>query len=401
MFAKLAIISAIIFAVFVSADNTIACQCYLPLSSVAEEYESTKFVFTARLTSIEERDVYEGIIEPGGWMEVIKSYKGGLRPGDKVFFVSRTSCGVRPSKKWLGRENLIYTNDINNVDNKKIGELNACHRSGAADQSNPDIRYIENLEKYTGHTRLSGTYRFLSYFDDVVKKSIAEHRIKLTGNGKTYFLKVDTDGVFEIYDLPSGVYWAEPEVPDKNKYYLDEWDYHFTAGARDYASLHSRDPIYVKDATASARDPRGRFRVTIKAGQQREFEFSLGAVNSLNGKVMDSMGRSVKDVWAALVPTNTEDESYYYWAQDPRNPLAFRFKNIAIGEFYLRLTISADVETGDHNFKLYYPGTTDRSKAEKIRFAAGQHIKGLVFKVTPDTLKKIAEAKNNVRKKIP
>ena len=38
-------------------------------------------------------------------------------------------------------------------------------------------------------------------------------RIKIIGKDKTYEAKTDKDGIFEIYDLPPGKYFVEPEMP--------------------------------------------------------------------------------------------------------------------------------------------------------------------------------------------
>jgi hypothetical protein len=85
-----------------------------------------------------------------------------------------------------------------------------CGRSRGLGGAVDDLLYLENLKKVRGKTRTSGTLDggWINPHLDVAGK-----KIKIIGPKKTYEVKTDKDGVFEIYDLPPGKYFIEPEAP--------------------------------------------------------------------------------------------------------------------------------------------------------------------------------------------
>src|SRR5262249_17376873 len=83
-----------------------------------------------------------------------------------------------------------------------------CGRSKNFYPESSEIRYLENLERTRGKTRIYGS--ILLYAG---RESAAGRKIRIVGNDKTYETITDKDGDYEIYDLPAGEYRIEPEIP--------------------------------------------------------------------------------------------------------------------------------------------------------------------------------------------
>ena len=384
MLRKLTFIFAALLGIMFSSASAQSCQCALP-PSLPEAYESSELVFTARIASIEMKgggETVEGITRPGAWFEVIKSYKGRLKPIEKIFFESgKTSCSYKFDNDWKVKEILVFTNGL---DKANHGDLKFCGRAGSADSSNPDIRYLENIEKYRGHTRLSGSFTLPEYFDEDAKASFKSAKIMLTGGEKPVFLDPDKDGVFELYDLAPGTYWAEVSIAEPDKYIASAWNYSAAASVPKYFRERGSDPVFIDDAVASKSDPPNRFRITVRNRRHYDLPLVFGANNSLTGHFRDKSKQPLEGMMPSLVRADKKDEAKFVLPQEYIPLGKFSFRNVVPGEYYLRITQINDGKL-DPNFKLYYPGTIDRAKAVKIKIAAGQHIKDLIFRVPPGT----------------
>jgi hypothetical protein len=77
------------------------------------------------------------------------------------------------------------------------------------DHAGDDLLYLRNLNKVRDKTRISGTLGFRHEGGE----SLAGRKVRTVGAERTYELKTDDKGVYEIYDLPAGRYFVEPEVP--------------------------------------------------------------------------------------------------------------------------------------------------------------------------------------------
>jgi hypothetical protein len=84
-----------------------------------------------------------------------------------------------------------------------------CGRSQQAEAAIDDLLYLENLNTVKGKTRISGT--ITSSLNSGLK--VDGMKIKFIGPTRTYETKTNKDGVFEIYDLPPGKYFVEPDMP--------------------------------------------------------------------------------------------------------------------------------------------------------------------------------------------
>jgi hypothetical protein len=84
--------------------------------------------------------------------------------------------------------------------------VSTCNRSQGLEGAYDDLRYLENMEKLRGRTRVSGSVRR----EGADFENVEGQRVRITGRGKTYIATTDKHGLFEIYDLRPGRYSIEP-----------------------------------------------------------------------------------------------------------------------------------------------------------------------------------------------
>ncbi len=220
----------VIFALFVSADTARACSCAVsPTVDIA--FEKTPNVAVFKLQSVEKLVEGEKGYGSGGIKQskltVEKVYKGNLKVGQQLTFAqgSGADCVWTFDDKSIGEKYLFYLG-AKPIDNKSsdgiiawTGQINkpvsnnvwmaiTCSRSGNIDYRSSDLKYLENISKVRGKTRLSGSlsqYISTATEDEESKSNqLSGYKVIVSGNGKNLELKTDENGVYEIYDLPAG-----------------------------------------------------------------------------------------------------------------------------------------------------------------------------------------------------
>lgn len=188
-----------------------ACSC-VGTCTVLSSYEGASVVVIARAVSVEKAgpgEGYEGIISTK--MVVEKVFKGDLKVGDEMTFGQgyNTDC-VWGFSQPVGRRFLFYLGSSEKTSH--LWYVAACGRSRDlkdAEDLNDDLLYLNKLEEVRGKTRISGTIRFVNGAD----MNVEGRTVRLIGSDRSYEVKTNRSGVYEIYDLPAGEYLIEPEMP--------------------------------------------------------------------------------------------------------------------------------------------------------------------------------------------
>src|SRR5689334_24693618 len=197
-----------------------ACQCG-PGQTVLDSFEMSDEVVILRALAVEkapdteEQSYVDGVRSTR--MIVEKVFKGKLKVGEEIVFGQGrgVDCIWTFDDESVGNKYLFYLRRPENLDRTYLPSRDpglwfavGCGRSGELDGATDDLLYLENMSKLRGKTRISGTLGGWMNPDlDVAGKTV-----RIIGPKKTYQTKTDKHGVFEIYDLPPGKYFVEPEV---------------------------------------------------------------------------------------------------------------------------------------------------------------------------------------------
>jgi hypothetical protein len=198
-----------------------ACEC-AARRTVLDEFDQADEVVILRAVSVEkvastnERRYVDNVRSTT--LVVEKVFKGNLKAGDQIVFGQGggADCLWTFDEKAVGGQFLFYLKRPENIRLRyppsRIAGLwfaFACGRSGGVDDVTDDLLYLSNMDKLRGKTRISGS--FASWMTQIIE--VAGKKIKIIGADKTYETTTDKHGVFEIYDLPPGKYFIEPEAP--------------------------------------------------------------------------------------------------------------------------------------------------------------------------------------------
>ena len=207
-------------------NNANACTCG-PRPTVLDSFEGSDEVVIVRAISVEKvenkDDEDEHYVDgvKSTTMIVEKVFKGKLKVRDEIIFGQGggADCIWTFDEESVGRQFLFYlvrpetlAKEEHYVPSKEPGLWFGfgCGRSSRVSGATEDLLYLENISKVRGKTRISGTIGGGFAYPDM---DVDGKKIKIIGPNKIYRTKTDKDGVFEIYGLPAGKYFIEPELP--------------------------------------------------------------------------------------------------------------------------------------------------------------------------------------------
>ncbi len=346
-------IVAIIFVGLLLADVVRACSC-VQSPTVDIAFEKTPNVAILKIKELQTID-YAG--NPQTFlkkMTVEKVFKGNLKVGQELNFgVTGTSCDYTFPKESIGSEMLLYLDKSNK---SGVWYYPACTRSSGVKEGIADIKYIENLNKVRGQTRLSG----MVYQDTSTPNQYSNYQplpnrsVQISGNGKNIELKTDENGFYEIYDLPAGKYKINVK---KIEGYILGW----------LEKIES-------------------FDVVIKPKSHTEQNIIYGIENEVSGKFFDANGKNLKNVCIHLIPADGSRGKYLGDCTNQNGN--FEIDDIPIGDYVIIINDDGEISADEPFGTFYYPNVTKREDAKVFKIGAGQQIKDLVI-TAPNTVETI------------
>jgi hypothetical protein len=341
-----------------------ACSCG-PTPTVLESYEGSDVVVITRVASVEktENAAPKGRISDGtNYVDGVKStrmfvekvYKGNLKVGDELSFAQGggADCIWTFSEESVGQEYLFYLDAPRNGGKIWVGF--GCGRSSHLKHATDDLLYLNKLDKVRGKTRLSGTVEFEG--DD--SQSVGGRVIRITGAKKTYEVKTDANGVYEIYDLPAGNYTVEPEMPrgwKVNAFWLG-YSASFKGGEEFDPRLRiSKIPINIEDKKHAALD----------------IHFEID--NVIRGRVLDAGGKPMQYVCVKAVRARSDEESGFHLDCTGEDGV-FNIAELPPGNYILVVNDDSKVSSYEPFPTLYYPNVFKRENAGVITIGAGDRL---------------------------
>jgi len=206
----------------VSARDALACMCF-STPDAPDEFERAEHVLIAKVISVnksveDEKDSEKTFVYGTGTtiMVVGNVYKGGLKPGETIKFPqsAANTCGPIFEEEDIGQEYILYLGVLQESP-PLYGFWGAgCGRSGKLKLAE-DRLYLDKLPGVRGKTRISGQIITNGITENPVSVGL---KVLIRQDGKVWETFVDSNGIYEIYDLPAGEYEVEPELPDGWKF---------------------------------------------------------------------------------------------------------------------------------------------------------------------------------------
>lgn len=234
-----------------------------------------------------------------------------------------------------------------------------CGRSSGLEGAGAteSLLYLENMKKYRDKTRISGSITGGWEYPDL---DVAGKKIKIIGPAKTYETKTDDKGVFEIYDLPAGKYFIEPELPAGwkiNSRYLG------------YSSSVVRNEIGKPELKTPTQVP-----IMLEARRHATINIYFEVENSVRGRVLGPTAKPMGGVCVYLLqpdkgelgPSNCTDEQG-----------RFEITSIRPGAYVLAANNDDKPSDRQPFRRIFYPNVAERERATVFRLDPGDVIENI------------------------
>lgn len=348
IFHRFFMIVSIVFVGLLLSDVAKACSCVVnPTVDIA--FEKTPNVAILKIKELQTIDYAGNPMTFLKKMTVEKVFKGNFKIGQEISFaVTGSSCDYVYPKETIGLEMLFY---LGKSDDSGVWFYPACTRSTWVGAGVADLKYIENLNRVRGKTRLSG----IVYQDRPTPNQYSNYQplpnrnVRIIGNGKNIELKTDENGFYEVYDLPAGKYKIEVEKIEGYKFDKFDW---------------------TKNGDS--------FEVTIKPKSHTEQNIVYSIENLVSGKFFDANGKTFKNVCISLTPADGSRGKFLLDCTKENGD--FEIDDIPIGDYVIVINEDGKISANEPFGTFYYPNVSDREKAQVFKIGAGQQIKDLVIK---------------------
>lgn len=331
-----------------------ACSCR-PKPTVLAAYEGASVVVIARAVSVEKAEHGEGSEGIRSTKMVVeKVFKGDLKVGDEMPFGQggNTDC-IWGFYKPVGQRFLLYLGP--REENSKMWYVMSCGRSRGVEDTEDqidDLLYLNRLKEVSGKTRISGTIQFVNGGD----VSVEGRTIRILGGDKSYEVKTNKNGVYEIYDLPAGKYLIEPEGPGGWK--LSEiWLRYSLFLGDDQGRFPKQIPIVLADKGHTNLDVQYEIDTAIR-----------GKVYDPNGNPMQGVCIGVQEQRenraAGILDCTKEDGS-------------FVLTRLARGNYFIVVNSGGKISSREPFKTFYYPNVFAREKAVAVAIREGESLEGI------------------------
>ena len=341
-----------------------ACSCGAP-PTVLDAYNRSDVVVIVSAVAVEKAEP-EQTASPGqmsnggGYVHGIKStsmrveqvFKGPLKVGDEMIFRQGggADCVWTFNEQDIGKRFLFYLRDLGKSFRWMAG---TCGRSNRVDYAADDLLYLTNIDKVRNKTRLSGTLRF--YYE--TGEDLAGRKLRITGASRTVELKTDEHGVYEIYDLPAGRYFVDPEIPKGwriAKFWLD------CSPSVDRKAKEGSSP---------------GIPIILGANKHASLNIMFEIDNAVRGHIYDPMGQPMNGVCLHLIPADGTKGPYL--ADCTEKDGAFEIQRIPPGGFVLVVNEDGKMTSTEPFGTFYYPKVLKREEAIVFHIDPGEIVENL------------------------
>ena len=295
-------------------------------------------------------------------MVVEKVFKGDLKVSQQIVFGQGGGgdCIWTFNERSIGGQYLLYLSRPDEpATDPPLGSRDpslwvafGCGRSTSVEGAAGDLAYLENMSKVKGKTRISGTLdaRPESGLD------FAGRTVRIIGSKKVYKTKTNKNGVFEIYDLPPGKYFVEPEIPRGWKIDVSHLRYLFRVGGHE-------------DFSQRRDEWQKRVELTLEPKKHADVEFVFIPDNFVRGRVLGPKGIPMPGVCVSLLPPGEDKWGPSDCADEQGR---FEIQSVPKGDHVLVANYKGQLSTREPFPKIFYPSVAERERAAVINVAPGE-----------------------------
>ena len=341
-----------------------ACSCG-PSPTVLDAYNSSDVVVIASSVAVEkaapEQTAAPGYMSNGqNYVDGVKStsmrveqvFKGTLKVGDEMIFLQGggADCIWTFDEKDVGKKFLFY---VRRQKGSTRWMAVTCGRSSRLEDASDDLLYLTNLNKVRHKTRISGTLRF----NYEAGESLEGRKIRIIGAKRTTEVKTDSNGVYEIYDLPAGRYFVEPEIPKGwrvGRFWLD----------------------YSPSLDPNAKEgPLKRIPIILEANKHAGLDITFEINNIVRGHIYDPLGQPMKGVCLNLIPADGTTGPYLGDCTEEEG--AFALDKIPTGAYVIIVNKDGKMTSSEPFGTFYYPKALKREEATVFNINLGDVVENL------------------------
>jgi hypothetical protein len=357
---------------FSATQTANACSCG-PRPTVLDSFDQSEEVVIVRVLSVErvhdtEQRYVDGV--KTATLVVDKVFKGKLRVRDEIVFGQGggADCIWTFNEESIGHQYLFYLtrpetiakSDRRFLPSKEPGLWFAfgCGRSTGLAGATEDLLYLENINKRRGQTRISGSIGGGFDYPDI---NVEGKKIKLIGEKKTYEAKTDKDGVFEIYDLPPGKYFVEPEMSPGwkiNPYWL-RYSTSLVGGEYEQPEKKSLKQV----------------QILLEPKKHASVDIVFTVDNFVRGRVLGPKGKPMNEVCVYLWPPEGGDPWGSFDCTDEQG--RFEIMSVPKGQYVLVANRDGKLSSQEPFRQIFYPNVSERERAAVITIGPGETIENL------------------------
>ncbi len=302
-------------------------------------------------------------------MVIEKVFKGSYKIGDEIVLVEGSGNDYVESfrESDVGRSYLLFI--CSRADKPNTFQVLRGMNDWLADEKAEELRYRQNaaaedllyLEKMNdlrGKTRIYGKIGInQDSYSKMGKNSIRifnNVKVKISGNGKSYETTTGEDGVYEIYDLPTGRYSISPEIPKGWK-------------IGDVTSF----------GASGGNDLETNSKVELKTGRHAFYRYDLDATNTVSGRIFDPTGNPMNGVCLELLPIAGKSSDSFLTNDCTDEDGVFNFEQIVGGNYLIIVNKDNLISSREPFPTLYYPNVFELEKAGIITVFEGENQNGI------------------------
>lgn len=249
----------------------------------------------------------------------------------------------------IGKQMLLYLGK--KPKKNELWEVYICSRSQFKEAASADLYYLENIKRYQGKTRISGTLSKRIRPSFIGEKGSLEFlsgvNVNINSKGKIINLKTDKNGVYEIYGLAPGKYTISPDKISGFKFSGAEFFEEVDLGEEDHEGA--------------------------------DFDFEVD--NKISGTVFDANGTFITKACLEMFPVQGEKPKSYDLYECVDENGFFKFDEIPPGNYVIVVNIETSELNKEETKVIYYPSVLKREDAAQITIGAGTFFENFNIKV--------------------
>ena len=215
------------------------------------------------------------------------------------------------------------------------------------------MRFLRALPQSATRNRLAGVVSL-----DYGSRRLSQVRVHLRSEKYARDLVTDSEGLYEVYDLPASTYRVSIDTPEGLRILFPI-----------VADGDMRRNIF---SDLEAKSVEIRFDLSTTA----DISFLLVEDNQISGRVLDSNGNPLKDICVHLVPAGSDpssatSRSRVFDCSEPGG--SYVLKDMPAGRYEL---------VADRNQRfVYYPGTLERTGSAIVSIGTGERKTGFDIRI--------------------